>query len=160
MSTYLVAFLVGDFKCSSGQSDGVPIRVCATPDKVQYARYRAVGGGVHLHFYDHYFGIKYPMPKLDLIAIPDFEAGAMENFGAITYRETALLVNPKTAIDGCRRQHVAIDIAHEMAHQWFGDMVTMQWWNNIWLNEGFATWMESKSVAAWTPEWHLIRTPL
>ncbi len=154
MSTYLVAFLVGDFQCLSGSSDGVPIRVCATPDKVQLGSYALQGAEFFLHYYDNYFGIKYPMPKLDMIAIPDFEAGAMENFGAITYRETALLVDEKTAsIDS--KKIVATDVAHEMAHQWFGDMVTMQWWNNLWLNEGFATWMESKAVGAWKPEWNI-----
>lgn len=154
MSTYLVAFLVGDFQCVSGSSDGTPIRVCAPPEQVQMGNYALHAAEFFLHYYDNYFGIKYPMPKLDMIAIPDFEAGAMENFGAITYRETALLINPKTASLGAKK-NVAIDVAHEMAHQWFGDMVTMQWWNNLWLNEGFATWMESKAVAAWKPEWHM-----
>jgi aminopeptidase N len=154
MSTYLVAFLVGDFQCLSGSSDGVPIRACATPDKVQMGAYALKGAEFFLHYYDTYFGIKYPMPKLDMIAIPDFEAGAMENFGAITYRETALLVDAKTASISAKK-NVAIDVAHEMAHQWFGDMVTMQWWDNLWLNEGFATWMESKAVDQWKPEWHI-----
>ena len=154
MSTYLVAFLVGDFECTSGSSDGTPIRACATPDKVQYTKYAVQAAEFVLHYYDTYFGIKYPMPKLDMIAIPDFEAGAMENFGAITYRETDLLVDEKTAsIDA--RKNVGLVVAHEMAHQWFGDMVTMEWWNNIWLNEGFATWMENKPVAAWHPEWDM-----
>ncbi len=154
MSTYLVAFLVGDFKCLSGESDGVPIRACATPDQVQNAQFALSGAEFFLHYYDVYFGIKYPMPKLDMIAIPDFEAGAMENFGAITYRETAMLLNEKTAsID--EKKGVAVDVAHEMAHQWFGDMVTMEWWNNIWLNEGFATWMSNKPLAAWKPEWKI-----
>src|SRR5271155_499491 len=154
MSTYLVAFLVGDFKCLAGQSDGVPIRACATPDKVQFAQFALSGAEFSLHYYDTYFGIKYPMPKLDMIAIPDFEAGAMENFGAITYRETAMLIDEKTASVGAKKE-VALVVAHEMAHQWFGDMVTMQWWNNIWLNEGFATWMENKPTAAWHPEWNV-----
>ncbi|HET6218552.1 MAG TPA: M1 family metallopeptidase [Acidobacteriaceae bacterium] len=154
MSTYLVAFLVGDFKCLSGESDGVPIRACATPDKVQLAQFALSGAEFFLHYYDDYFGIKYPMPKLDMIAIPDFEAGAMENFGAITYRETAMLVNEKTASLSAKKI-VAVDVAHEMAHQWFGDMVTMEWWNNIWLNEGFATWMSNKPLAAWKPEWEI-----
>lgn len=92
------------------------------------------------------------MPKLDMIALPDFEAGAMENFGCITYREADLLVDAKSAIPAKKR--VAIVVAHEMAHQWFGDMVTMQWWDNLWLNEGFASWMESKPVAKWKPEWN------
>ncbi len=154
MSTYLVAFLVGDFKCLSGESDGVPIRACATPDKVQLAQFALSGAEFFLHYYDDYFGIKYPMPKLDMIAIPDFEAGAMENFGAITYRETAMLVDEKTASVNAKKI-VAEDVAHEMAHQWFGDMVTMAWWNNIWLNEGFATWMSNKPLAVWKPEWKI-----
>ena len=152
MSTYLVAFLVGDFQCLSGESDGVPIRACATPGKVQLAQFALSGAEFFLHYYDAYFGIKYPMPKLDMIAIPDFEAGAMENFGAITYRETALLLDEKTASLEAKK-NVAVDVAHEMAHQWFGDMVTMQWWDNVWLNEGFATWMSYKPLAAWKPEW-------
>jgi aminopeptidase N/puromycin-sensitive aminopeptidase len=154
MSTYLVAFLVGDFQCLSGESDGVPIRTCATPDKVQMGGYALQAAEFFLHYYDTYFGIKYPMPKLDMIGIPDFEAGAMENFGAITYRESVFLIDEKTASTNAKKT-VAIDVAHEMAHQWFGDMVTMNWWNNLWLNEGFATWMESKAVAAWKPEWKI-----
>ena len=154
MSTYLVAFLVGDFKCLSGESDGVPIRACATPDKVQFAQFALSGAEFFLHYYDVYFGIKYPMPKLDMIAIPDFEAGAMENFGAITYRERAMLLDEKTASVNAKKT-VAVDVAHEMAHQWFGDMVTMEWWNNVWLNEGFATWMSNKPLAVWKPEWEI-----
>ncbi len=154
MSTYLVAFLVGDFQCTSGSSDGTPIRACATPDKVQYTKFAVQAAEFVLHYYDTYFGIKYPMPKLDMIALPDFEAGAMENFGAITYRETDLLIDEKTASIGAKK-NVGLVVAHEMAHQWFGDMVTMQWWNNLWLNEGFATWMENKPVAAWHPEWNI-----
>ncbi len=154
MSTYLVAFLVGDFQCSSGEQDKVAIRVCATPDKVQLTPYGVTVAKYVLHYYNDYFGIPYPLPKLDLIALPDFEAGAMENFGAITYRETALLIDEKTASVGSR-EGVASVIAHEMAHQWFGDLVTMQWWDNIWLNEGFATWMSNKPVAAMHPEWNI-----
>jgi aminopeptidase N len=154
MSTYLVAFLVGDFQCTEGESDGVKIRGCATPDKVALTPYSVQVAKFVLHYYDEYFGIPYPLKKLDMIALPDFEAGAMENFGAITYRETAMLSDPKTA-SVSSQQNVAIDIAHEMAHQWFGDMVTMQWWDNTWLNEGFATWMENKPVAAMYPEWHM-----
>nr|WP_158945651.1 M1 family metallopeptidase [Granulicella sp. S190] len=153
MSSYLVAFLVGDFKCSEGKSDGVPIRVCSTPDKVGLTKFALESAKYVLHYYDTYFGIKYPMPKLDMVALPDFEAGAMENFGCITYREADLLVNQRTgSITG--KKQVAVVVAHEMAHQWFGDMVTMQWWDNLWLNEGFASWMETKSVAVWHPEWN------
>jgi len=152
MSTYLVAFLVGDFECSKGEEDGVAIRVCSTPDKVSMTPYAVSIAKYVLHYYNDYFGIPYPLKKLDLIALPDFEAGAMENFGAITYRETALLIDEKTASVGAKK-NVASVIAHEMAHQWFGDMVTMQWWDNLWLNEGFATWMSNKPLEAMHPEW-------
>ena len=153
MSTYLVAFLVGDFQCTEGKSDGVPIRACSTPDKVALTKFALESAKYVLHYYDTYFGIKYPMPKLDMVALPDFEAGAMENFGCITYRETDLLTDSKTGSIPSRKR-VAVVVAHEMAHQWFGDMVTMQWWDNLWLNEGFATWMETKPVAEWKPEWN------
>ena len=154
MSTYLVAFLVGDFQCTAGESDGVAIRSCSTPDKVALTPYSVDVAKYVLHYYNTYFGIPYPLKKLDLIALPDFEAGAMENFGAITFRETALLIDPRTASVGAMKG-VALTIAHEMAHQWFGDLVTMQWWDNIWLNEGFATWMENKAMAAMHPEWNI-----
>jgi aminopeptidase N len=154
MSTYLVAFLVGDFQCISGASDGVPIRVCATPEQVGLTHFALRTAEFALHYYDTYFGIHYPLKKLDLIGVPDFEAGAMENFGAITFREQDLLLDPKSASIGTQ-ETVAVDVAHEMAHQWFGDLVTMQWWNNVWLNEGFATWMKSKTVAAMRPDWHI-----
>ena len=152
MSTYLVAFLVGDFKCSAGESDGVAVRVCSTPDKVAFTAYGLEIAKYMLHYYDTYFGIPYPLKKLDLIGLPDFEAGAMENFGAITYREEDLLLDEKTASTGAKKG-VAVTIAHEMAHQWFGDLVTMKWWDNVWLNEGFATWMENKAVGVMHPEW-------
>jgi aminopeptidase N len=154
MSTYLVAFLVGDFQCTSGESDGVQIRGCATPDKVALTPYSVEIAKYVLHYYNTYFGIPYPLKKLDLIALPDFEAGAMENFGAITYRETDMLVDPQNSSIDAKRQ-VGLVVAHEMAHQWFGDLVTMKWWDNIWLNEGFATWMENKPVAAMHPEWNI-----
>jgi aminopeptidase N/puromycin-sensitive aminopeptidase len=154
MSTYLVAFLVGDFECTAGNQDGVDIRVCSTPDKVALTAYGVGIAKYMLHYYNDYFGIPYPLKKLDLIALPDFEAGAMENFGAITYREADLLIDPKVATVE-QKVNVSLVIAHEMAHQWFGDLVTMKWWDNIWLNEGFATWMENKSVAAMHPEWNM-----
>jgi len=154
MSTYLVAFVVGDFQCSSGEQDGVALRVCATPDKVQLTPFALDVAKFALHYYDHYFGIHYPLKKLDLIGIPDFEAGAMENFGAITFRETDLLLDPKTSSSRGQR-NATLAIVHEIAHQWFGDLVTMQWWDNIWLNEGFATWMENKCTGAMHPEWEI-----
>ena len=154
MSTYLLAFVVGDFECSSGEADGVALRVCATPDKVALTPYALSVAEFALPYYDNYFGIHFPLKKLDFIGIPDFEAGAMENFGAITFRETDLLLDPKTASFQTERT-VTLDIVHEMAHQWFGDLVTMQWWDNVWLNEGFATWMENKCTAAMHPEWNI-----
>jgi aminopeptidase N/puromycin-sensitive aminopeptidase len=154
MSSYLVAFLVGDFQCVSGQSEGIPIRACATPGKADLGKFAVSAATFVLRYYDNYFGIRYPLPKLDMVAIPDFEAGAMENFGCITYRETDLLIDEKTASIRAK-ENVAEVVAHEMAHQWFGDLVTMQWWDNLWLNEGFATWMETKPVAAWHPEWNI-----
>jgi aminopeptidase N/puromycin-sensitive aminopeptidase len=157
MSTYLVAFLVGDFQCTSGESDGVAIRVCATPDKVALTPFSLDVAKRVLHYYNDYFGIPYPLKKLDLIGLPDFEAGAMENFGAITYRETDLLIDEKTASVHAKKE-VALVVAHEMAHQWFGDLVTMQWWDNLWLNEGFATWMEMKAVRDLYPEWKVEQT--
>src|ERR1017187_5975072 len=154
MPTYLVAWVVGDFACTEGKQDGVPIRACATPDKVEMTRFALDAAKWDLHYYDKYFGIKYPMDKLDMVAIPDFEAGAMENFGCITFRETEMLVDEKNgalpALKG-----VATTVAHEMAHQWFGDLVTPAWWDNLWLSEGFATWMESKAAAKREPRWNL-----
>ncbi len=154
MSTYLVAWLVGDFLCSEGKSDGVPIRACATPDKVGLTRFAVDAAKWDLHYFDKYFGIKYPMSKLDMVAIPDFEAGAMENFGCITYRETEMLVDKKYGGLEAKKE-VATTVAHEIAHQWFGDLVTPAWWDNLWLNEGFATWMETKASARWKPKWEL-----
>jgi aminopeptidase N/puromycin-sensitive aminopeptidase len=152
MSTYLVAWLVGDFKCSEGKADGIPIRVCATPDKVGLTRFALDAAKQTLRDYDRYFGIKYSMAKLDLVAVPDFEAGAMENFGCITFRETELLVDKKNGALSAKKE-VAETVAHEMAHQWFGDLVTPAWWDNLWLNEGFATWMETKEAAKEHPRW-------
>jgi len=154
MSTYLVAFLVGDFECQTGEQDGVALGVCATPDKVVLAPFALDVAKFALHYYDTYFGIHFPLKKLDLIGIPDFAAGAMENFGAITFREDVLLIDPKTTAVASQTL-AAVDIVHEIAHQWFGDLVTLAWWDNVWLNEGFATWMENKAVAAMHSEWEI-----
>ena len=153
MSTYLVAMLVGDFQCVQGGVDGTPIRVCAPAGQQQMGAWALESAQAIVHFYNNYFDVKYPFQKLDLISIPDFEAGAMENAGAITFRETALLIDPKTASAG-QRKTVSAVVAHEIAHQWFGDLVTMKWWDDIWLNEGFATFMTDKPLESWHPEWN------
>jgi len=152
MSTYLVAMLVGDWKCVSDNVDGIPLRVCSVPGKEQMGGFALEATKNILHYYNQYFAMKYPFGKLDQVAIPDFEAGAMENAGAITYRESLLLADPKT-ISEEEKINIASVIAHEVAHQWFGDLVTMKWWDDIWLNEGFATWMTPKPLIAWKPEW-------
>jgi len=152
MSTYLVAMVVGDFVCRAGQTDGTPIRICSTPDKLHLTEYALAAAEQQLAFYNDYFGIPYPFGKLDIIAVPDFSAGAMENTGAIIFRERLLLVDPERASLSSRK-NVASIISHELAHQWFGNLVTMQWWNDIWLNEGFATWIASRPLAQWRPEW-------
>jgi aminopeptidase N len=154
MSSYLVAIAVGDFKCLDGAADGVPIRICATPDKRELGRIALESAQQILKFYDGYYAVKYPFGKLDVVAVPDFAAGAMENTAAIFYRETDLLADPKSASVDTRKK-IASVLAHEMAHQWFGDLVTMQWWDDIWLNEGFATWMANKPLDAAHPEWSI-----
>ena len=152
MSTYLVAMIVGDFVCRTGASDGTPIRICSTADKLGLTAFALEAAEQQLAFFNEYFGIRYAFGKLDLIAVPDFAAGAMENSGAITFRERLLLVDPERASLGTRKQVAAI-ISHEIAHQWFGNLVTMKWWDDIWLNEGFATWLANKPLARWRPEW-------
>jgi aminopeptidase N len=152
MSTYLLAWVVGDFACSSGKSDGIPIHACSTPDKADLTRFALDAAKWDLHFYNRYFGIRYPMAKLDLIAVPDFDSGAMENFGCIIFRESELLVDQKNGTLPARKD-VITTVAHEIAHQWFGDLVTPAWWDNLWLNEGFATWMENKAAAFQRPKW-------
>ena len=154
MSTYLVALVVGDFVCESGEADGIPIRICATPDKKGQTGLALEAASEILRYYDRYYAVKYPFKKLDVVAVPDFSAGAMENTAAIFYRETLLLADPKTASVSVRKD-IAQVLAHEMAHQWFGDLVTMAWWDDIWLNEGFANWMETKPLKAWKPEWQM-----
>jgi aminopeptidase N len=154
MSTYLVALAVGDFECQSGSADSIPIRICSTPDKKGQTGFALEAAQAILRYYNQYYAVKYPFKKLDVVAVPDFAAGAMENTAAIFYRETLLLADPQTASTGVRKQ-IGVVLAHEMAHQWFGDLVTMRWWDDIWLNEGFANWMETKPLKTWKPDWHM-----
>ncbi len=152
MSSYLVTMLVGDFVCRSGGVGDTPIRVCATPDKLALTGFALQAAEHALAYFNDYFGIKYPFGKMDIIGIPDFSAGAMENAGAITFREASLLADPDRA-SATTLRNIASTMSHEIAHQWFGDLVTMQWWDDIWLNEGFATWAAGKPLEAWKPEW-------
>jgi aminopeptidase N len=154
MSTYLVAMAVGDFECLEGASDGIPIRVCATPDKKALGQIALDAAERILTFYDRYYAITYPFGKLDVVAVPDFAAGAMENTASIFYREVDLLASSSSA-SVAEVQRVWDVLAHEMAHQWFGDLVTMAWWDDLWLNEGFATWMENQPLAAMKPAWEM-----
>ncbi len=154
MSTYLVYLGVGEFEFLSGRQGKTHVRVATTPGNKSKGRYALDLGKKLLKSYEDYFGIRYPLPKLDLIAIPDFAAGAMENWGAITFRETILLYDPKTSSTRTK-QFIAEVISHEIAHQWFGNLVTMKWWNDLWLNESFATFMATKFVAKFYPEWDL-----
>jgi puromycin-sensitive aminopeptidase len=153
MSTYLVAFVVGEFEATEPVMVGrAPLRVCAVPGKKPLAPFAVDIGKASLEYFSRYYGIAYPGDKLDLIAIPDFASGAMENLGAITFRETALLVDAEKATR-TELERVADVVSHENAHMWFGDLVTMKWWNGLWLNEAFATFMEMLAVDAWKPEW-------
>ncbi len=153
MSTYLVAFIVGRIEPTEPVMIGkTPLRLWAIPGKKHLAKFGQDIAAASLSFFERYYGIPYPGDKLDLLAIPDFASGAMENLGAITYRETALLVDQQSATHG-ELERVADVVAHENAHMWFGDLVTMSWWNGLWLNEAFATFMEMLAVDAWKPEW-------
>lgn len=155
MSTYLLAFVVGDFEYVEARSaDGVLVRVYAPIGKKEQGKFALDVAVKTLPFYKSYFNIPYPLPKIDLIAIADFAAGAMENWGLVTYRETALLIDPVNS-SSSNKQWVAIVVGHELAHQWFGNLVTMEWWTHLWLNEGFASWIEYLCVDHCFPEWDI-----
>ncbi|MDO8493387.1 MAG: M1 family aminopeptidase, partial [bacterium] len=155
MSTYLVAYIIGELEyLETKTKEGTVVRVFVTPGKKKQAEFALGTTAKMLSYYNDYFGIPYPMAVLDVIAVPDFAAGAMENWGAITYRETALLIDPEHSSAGAK-QRVALVIAHELAHQWFGNLVTMEWWTHLWLNEGFASWIEYLAVHHLFPEWDI-----
>ncbi|KAJ1942531.1 hypothetical protein EC988_006462, partial [Linderina pennispora] len=160
MSTYLVAFVVGEFDYVEGHTSGehngrpIPCRVYTSPGKGEQGRFALDVMIKVLEYFADVFGIPYPLPKMDQIAINEFQIGAMENWGLITYREVALLVDEATTSSAAKQQ-VAYVVSHELAHQWFGNLVTMEWWSDLWLKEGFATWVGTLAVDQFFPEYHV-----
>ena len=155
LSTYLVAFVVGPLAATDPVDvDGVPVRVVHPPGRAHLADFALDVAAHSLRWFADWYGIPVPGGKVDLVALPDFAFGAMENLGCITFREVLLLVDPETATQR-ELESVAAVLSHELAHLWFGDLVTMRWWNGIWLNEAFATFMELKAVEAYRPDWEV-----
>ena len=156
MSSYLLAFVIGELhKKTARTKSGVEVNVWATPAQNENTLDFALDIATRsIDFYDEYFGVKYPLPKSDHVALPDFSSGAMENWGLITYRESCLLTDPELTPESSRR-FIATVIAHELSHQWFGNLVTMNWWNDLWLNESFANMMEYVAIDALHPEWRM-----
>ncbi len=154
MSSYLNVFVAGELDFIESRVGSTQVRVIATKGKAELGRYALEASAQILRYYNDYFGVPYPLPKLDQIAIPGGFGGAMENWGGITYYEPALLFDPKNS-SGETKQNIYEVVAHEMAHMWFGDLVTMAWWDNLWLNEGFASWMGSKCTAHFNPQWEV-----
>jgi aminopeptidase N len=152
MSSYLFVLTVGELERITADADGVTVGVVTTEGKSGQGRFALDSAVKLLGYYNDYFGVKYPLPKLDLIAVPGGFGGAMENWGGITFFESRLLFDPATNAETARRGIFGI-IAHEMAHMWFGDLVTMAWWDNLWLNEGFASWMSTKASEQFYPQW-------
>jgi aminopeptidase N len=154
MSSYLFVLAAGELERQSGEADGITVGVVTTRGKGREARYALDSAIGLLKYYNDYFGVRYPLPKLDLIAVPGGFGGAMENWGGITFFESRLLFDPQSTSPTAQRG-IFLVLAHEMAHQWFGDLVTMAWWDNIWLNEGFATWMQTKAADRFHPDWQV-----
>jgi len=158
MSTYLVAVVVGPLEATEPVlvpkvgGGTIPLRIIHVPGKGHLTDFGLDVGAAALRWYQQYYGIPYPTDKCDMLALPDFAAGAMENLGCITYRENLLLCDPSTSTQ-IEMQTLADVVTHELAHMWFGDLVTMKWWNGIWLNEAFATFMEIACCAAYRPDW-------
>jgi aminopeptidase N len=151
MSSYLLQFTAGELERLTTDADGVAVSVVTVRGKREQGRFALTSAIELLRYFNNYFGLKYPLPKLDLIAVPDGHVSAMEHWGAITFRERGLLLDPAGA--GPARRAIFRVVAHELAHQWFGNLVTMGWWDNLWLNEGFATWMEAKATEHFHPHW-------
>jgi len=154
MSSYLNVFVAGELDLIESRGGPTQIRVITTKGKAELGRYALEATAQILQYYNDYFGVPYPLPKLDQIALPGGFGGAMENWGGITYYESALLFDPKNS-SAETKQNIYEGLAHEMAHQWFGDLVTMAWWDNLWLNEGFASWMGTKCTAHFNPQWEV-----
>ncbi|PYL56089.1 MAG: aminopeptidase, partial [Verrucomicrobia bacterium] len=154
MGSYLSVFVAGELDLIETKAAGTQIRVIATKGKAEWGRYALESTAQILEYFNDYFGVPYPLPKLDQIAIPGGFGGAMENWGGITYYESALLFDPEKS-SAATRQRIYEVIAHETAHMWFGDLVTMAWWDNLWLNEGFASWMGTKCTARFNPQWEV-----
>ena len=154
MSSYLNVLVTGELDLIESRSGPTQLRVIATKGKAEMGRYALEATAQILNYYNNYFGAAYPLPKLDQIALPGGFGGAMENWGGITYYESALLFDPKNS-SAETKQNIYEVLAHEMAHQWFGDLVTMAWWDNLWLNEGFASWMGTKCTAHFNPQWEV-----
>jgi aminopeptidase N len=154
MSTYLNVFVTGELDFVETKVGATQIRVITTKNKAEQGRYALQASAQILQYYNDYFGTPYPLPKLDQIAVPGGFGGAMENWGGITYYESILLFDPEKS-SGATKQAIYEVLAHEMAHMWFGDLVTMAWWDNLWLNEGFASWMGSKCTAHFNPQWEI-----